>query len=119
MAEITREQLTDALREFRLTVRDEFGQATHGVVMMPEQAASALLSQLSANAAHEDDEARETTDGHRCCWHLSLNPEMRRMAEISASLEALDGAGNCGRASVRRVLSYLASRYGYVLDTED
>lgn len=81
--EFTGKQLAGVLEEFSLTVRDEYGQATHGVVMLPGQVAKAIIAQLSANAAHEG-----VVDAHICCEHVPDDRELAAMAAILRLMEA-------------------------------
>jgi len=50
---------------------------------------------------------------------VGADPELAAIARILAELDALDGESGAGRQSALRALTYVASRYGYVLADED
>lgn len=109
--DVTPEQLREALDHAWVHAANREG-IHHGQIADADEVARNLWEYLAYDPGVPDE--------HKRCWHLALNPEMRRMAEMRASLEALDGSQSHGRASVRRVLAYLAGTYGYVLvDDED
>lgn len=113
---ITREQLADLLRGFRLTV-DQGGSAITGSVRDPDEVASAVFGRLSADQAHEDGPEEEGCrfGGRRClipcaCTRRdeagAADPEVHAMAVVVAALDGLDDL------ACHRVCNWLADRYG-------
>jgi hypothetical protein len=107
---VTRERVVAALQEFHLWIRPDHTQnieasGVFGAVKDPELVADALLSQVSANAAHEAA--------------LGIDAELSAIIRILAELDALAGESGAGVDSANRVLTYIAGRYGYVLADED
>lgn len=76
--DVTRERLADALQSFYLDVNCQ-GAIKHGHIIDADAAAGALIAQLSANAAHEQD---DVVDAHICCEHVPDDRELSAMADI-------------------------------------
>jgi hypothetical protein len=128
LPEITPEQLTAALDGMEITVdvlnSPVPGQWVGATVRYPESLASAILARIAepghGPGPHPNFDCGECPDCNPGGDVPAVtDPELGAIARILTELDALDGESGAGRQSALRALTYVASRYGYVLADED
>lgn len=113
MAEVSLlEKLVTVLRSRHVAVGDDCGNTSGRMT----QGSAVDLAQALLGTVRQHDEApgRKRDDGE-------TYPELAAVAAICTALDAIDDGESAGqpRGPFWRVLTYIASRYGYVLATED
>jgi hypothetical protein len=128
MPEVTREQLTAALDGMEIVVdiinAQIPGQWVGATVRYPESLASAILARIAelggGQGPHPNFDCGECPDCNPGGGAPAVaDPELDAIARILALLDGLAGESGAGEPSSVRVLTFIASRYGFVLADED
>lgn len=110
------EKLVTDLRARPITIRDDRGD-TSGTMT---QGSAVALAQAVLGIVRQHDEARgRKRDDDPKPW--IADTEIAIISRTVTDLDVIDDGESAGQThgAIWRVLSYLASRYGYVLATED
>lgn len=109
----SRDELTTAFSRCYVDITEGNSTASFSGGYPTEESAAKLAAVAErefAGRQHED-----VTDTRICREHAGTDPEMAAIARILAELDGLAGESGAGEPSSARVLTYIASRYGYVL----